>query len=193
MLRNAFAVLVVLILALTGYNFYLKAATVQRLTREVAVLSAEVKKQKEGCSNENADKQAASESFYIGSITSNQTPNSKPPQIEPQSPPIIEPVNFNGNRLSELIKASAIMENIRVLGRSCEWALKVKTNMTECKPFIEKLGPGGEWAQTSELISEIVSDKSHADDYLPELRRIERIMQDVVRHKEFVLSNLNVR
>ncbi|MER2511293.1 MAG: hypothetical protein ABTQ25_02535, partial [Nitrosomonas ureae] len=138
-------------------------------------------------------KQPVRESSDPNLNAASQVSNYPSPKIEPQGSPVLETKNSDGSRLSELIKASAILDNIRVIGRDCEWALKVTNDKTKCKPFLEKLGPGGEWSQTTQLISEITSDKSHADDYLPELRRIKSTMEDVVRYKEFMLSNLGVR
>jgi len=103
-------------------------------------------------------------------------------------------VQFSGNRRIELLKASAIIDNIRIIGRDCEWALKVNDKkISSCTKFINKLAPGGENEHVSSKIQELISDEKFVADNSHELRTIVRHMEDIVRYKEFMASNLGVR
>jgi len=107
-------------------------------------------------------------------------------------PPV--PVAFTGTPATDYIKASALMDNIRVIGRDCEWALKVdNTKIQKCIEFMGKLQPGGEYEQVSQHVTELNKDPTVAQQSISELRTITRHMQDIVRYKEFMLANLGVR
>lgn len=110
-------------------------------------------------------------------------------QLEPP-----DKVSFSGIAQTDYIKASAIMDNIRIIGQDCEWALKVdNAKMYKCVEFMGKLQPGGEFAQVSDYISELNKDRGIAEQSIGELRTINRHMQEIVRYKEFMLANLGVK
>lgn len=104
-------------------------------------------------------------------------------------------VMFSGTAQLDLVKATALTDNIRTLGRDCEWALKVdKSKMQVCVEFLNKLQPNGEFqqigARVAEVIRELKADPSAAQQSMSELRTLSRYTHDVVRYKEFLLANL---
>lgn len=127
------------------------------------------------------------------------------PQAGPAPPPAITPevqrqmskretVQFSGNASMDLIKSSALLDNIKTLGRDCEWALKVDdSKMQKCRDFLFKLTPGGEYEQISNRVIEIGKDRKVLEENATEARRVLRHMQDIVRYKEFALANLKSR
>ncbi len=106
--------------------------------------------------------------------------------------PSPETVEFTGDGGIDILKASAIMENIRVLGRDCEWALKVdKTKISSCISFMGKLQPEGQYQQTTARVLEMIEDRTFTESNMPEINTIKNNMQAIVKHKEFMLQNLN--
>jgi len=102
-------------------------------------------------------------------------------------------VEFSGNDELDYIKASAILDSIRVSGRDCEWALKVdEKKINDCVVFMGKLQPGGEYEQTMARVSELSQGSNQASSATVELRRIVRSAQEIVRYKEFMLARLGV-
>lgn len=107
--------------------------------------------------------------------------------------PKSERITFTGAHRTDYIKASALMDNIRILGRDCEWALKVdKSQVSICITFISKLGPGGQFSQITDHVSELNKDRAAAGQNIDELHALMRHMEAVVRYKEFALANLGV-
>lgn len=103
-------------------------------------------------------------------------------------------VQFSGTPRTDYIKASALLDNIRVIGRDCEWALKVdKSQMQKCKNFLGRLSPNGEYSQIIDHVTMLNKDQSNMRENSGEIRSILRISEDIVRYKEFMLANLGVR
>lgn len=146
-----------------------KEAEQKQIAQEKAIKEAELKRAAAKKVEEQASKQ--------------QT------QLEPP-----DKVSFSGSAQTDYIKASAIMDNIRIIGRDCEWALKVdNAKIHKCVEFMGKLQPGGEFTQVSDYISELNKDRGIAEQSVGELRTITRHMQEIVRYKEFMLANLGVK
>lgn len=119
------------------------------------------------------------------------------PRIEPPvSPPAR--VEFTGAPQMDLIRATALMDNIRLLGRDCEWALKVdESKMGACRQFLGKLQPGGEFEQIGArvlgVLKELQTDPPAAQQAAGDMRTLMRYTQDVARYKEFLLARLRTR
>ena len=109
------------------------------------------------------------------------------------SMPRPEKVIFSGVPQTDYIKASAMMDNIRVIGRDCEWSLKVdRSKRSTCLAFMSKLQPGGEYSQISDQVTFLNSDRATAEQNIEELRTLTSHMKEIVRYKEFMLANLGV-
>ena len=103
-------------------------------------------------------------------------------------------IEFSGNPRTDYIKAGAILDSIRLLGRDCEWALKVdKKQMPKCAEFMTRLGPNGEFVQVTAHVSQLNKEGANAEQNTSELRRILSHMEDIVRYKEFALASLGVK
>jgi hypothetical protein len=113
-------------------------------------------------------------------------------KLAPQGlPPVPDKVVFSGTPAVDYIKASALLENIRTLGRDCEWALKVdRRDLQSCSRFLAKLGPGGEYEQVTNKVSELNKSTADAGASVDELNRMLRIMPDIIRYKEFAIASL---
>lgn len=121
------------------------------------------------------------------------TPPTPSPKSLPPPVPLPAQLTFSGNPDLDYIKASALMDNIRIKGRDCEWALKVdKSKLADCKAFLEKLQPGGEFQQIGEQVTRLNADKASMERNAAELRILLQHTQAVVRYKEFVLANLGI-
>ena len=126
-------------------------------------------------------------------VTESKTVIKGPTATTVAPPPPTRRIKFTGSPQTDLIKATALMDNIRLTGRDCEWALKVdKSKMSTCVTFMGKLQPSGEYQQISEHVSELIMDRAVAQQNIGELRTLTRYMQDVVRYKEFMLANLGI-
>ena len=124
---------------------------------------------------------AAADSKTLIKVTPRSTPtdNSSAKKIE-----------FTDTPRTDYIKAGAILDNIRMLGRDCEWAIKVDKKQTyKCSEFLSRLGPKGELSQVTGHISKLNEDKKNAEQNSGELSRILRHMEEIVRYKEFVLAS----
>lgn len=62
-------------------------------------------------------------------------------------------VQFSGLPQSDLSWSAATLDKIRMLGRDCDWALRVdKTKMQACVDFLTRMQPGGEFEQIRERV-----------------------------------------
>lgn len=105
-----------------------------------------------------------------------------------------EPIEFTGNPRTDYIKSTAIIDNIRIIGRDCEWALKVdKSKIQKCFEFMGKLQPGGEFQQVTDHVSMLNRDRKSAEQSMSEIRTMTRYMEDIVRYKEFMMASLGVK
>jgi hypothetical protein len=113
------------------------------------------------------------------------------PFIAKVSPPVH--IEFTGASESDILKGTPLLDNIRILGRDCEWALKVdKSKMSSCIEFMGKLQPGGEFKQINDRMLEIMGDKKVAAENIDEFKSQIRHMKEIVKYKEFMLANLGV-
>ena len=120
----------------------------------------------------------------------------KKPTMAVASEPRRKPaqVRFSGSPDVDYVKAGALMDNIRIMGRDCEWALKVeRRQILKCADFIQELGPDGQYQQVTQRLDELNRDRENAARNIDELRRITAYMKDIVRYKEFALANLSNR
>jgi hypothetical protein len=108
--------------------------------------------------------------------------------------PSPQPIRFSGTPIGDFLKASAILDSIRITGRDCEWALKVdEKKIFACIEFLPKLQPGGDYEQAVNKISEVIHDHAFFEANEAELRAVIRIVTDIVKYKEFALARLGVR
>ena len=115
----------------------------------------------------------------------------KPPQAGLRN--ALAKVEFSGVPDADYIKVSALLDNIRTLGRDCEWALKVdKQKKSDCVQFIQKLQPNGEYKQTFTRLTNLNADPENSRFAGAELPRILRHIQEIVRYKEFMLARLGI-
>ena len=107
--------------------------------------------------------------------------------------PAPKKIEFTGSPDIDFIKASALMDNIKTIGRDCEWALKVENSkIAVCAQFMDKLQPNGEFQQISDHVLYLMKDERSSSQSISELRTITRHMKDIGRYKEFLLANLGV-
>lgn len=101
---------------------------------------------------------------------------------------------FTGNASFDLIRASALIDNMRTLGRDCEWALKVERNKSgACRAFMDKTSPTGELGVVGARLREITSGGLLADADAPELRRVNAGLRDVLRYREYAAAHMASR
>lgn len=104
---------------------------------------------------------------------------------------VVDALRFSGDAMSDLIKISALADNMRTLGRDCEWALKVdRRKSSVCRVFLDKLNPRGELGAISVRLQEVRSAGSMPREQAEEVARITRLLRDVLRHREFVVANM---
>lgn len=114
-----------------------------------------------------------------------------------QPPPLPEdkPIAWTGAPLSDLLRATALLDAMATQGRDCEWALKVTraaSILDRCKPFLLMLRERGQFAQVNERLQQLVLDQDFAAAQLPSLRRCTRLMEDVVRLKKVMMAHLEL-
>ena len=103
-------------------------------------------------------------------------------------------VEFTGAAAMDYIKASALLDNIRTMGRDCEWALKVdERKLQDCVAFIGRLQPGGEFEQIGARLAELNTLPDNMKLAGAELPRILLHTQEIVRYKEFMFARLGLR
>ena len=112
-----------------------------------------------------------------------------------QPPPLPEdkPVAWTGAPLTDLLRATALLDAMATQGRGCEWALKVTRADSigdRCKPFLLMLRERGQFVQVNERLQQLTQDHEFAAAQLPALRRCARLMEDVVRLKEVMMAHL---
>lgn len=105
--------------------------------------------------------------------------------------PAAEPIAWNGNFQMDIVKVSALLDNIRILGRDCEWELKVTPDDSKaCSAFMRKLLPGGDYVQIGTKIQELLQDEAQARAYMAELERIRRHFEDITRYRDFTMARM---
>ena len=105
--------------------------------------------------------------------------------------PAPEPIVWNGSFQMDILKVSALLDNIRVLGRDCEWELKVMPEENKaCQAFMRKLLPGGEYVQIGDKIQELLKDEIQARAHMAELATIKRHFEDITRYREFMMARM---
>ncbi|QTD46342.1 DUF4124 domain-containing protein [Ottowia testudinis] len=108
-----------------------------------------------------------------------------------RNPPPPEPIAWQGSFQQDILKVSALLDHIRVLGRDCEWELKVTPSENKaCKAFMLKLVPGGDYVQIGTRIQELLQDDTNARQAMGELATIKRHFEDITRTKEFMMARM---
>ena len=108
----------------------------------------------------------------------------------PRSP---QPIKWPGTPDIDVLRIEALLDSMRTQGRDCEWALKVTRGASiaqRCVPFMGMLQEGGDFAQISDRLQQLLNDRDWAAKALPTIRRCASLMQDVVRQKELMLAHL---
>lgn len=100
-------------------------------------------------------------------------------------------IDFGVDQLTKLNRASAIISSILIEARECDWDLKVTKKYTPCAEFVALLGEGGDWTQATSVLSDLLSDKSFAEEYKLRFGTVVREMQEVVRIKEFAMVRIS--
>lgn len=90
-----------------------------------------------------------------------------------------EAIDFGDSPEVRLIKSIAVLEDIQIDSRECDWALKVHKDVSKCMKFAAKMTEGGPWQQVTEVLVALTQDESFAKDRLPELNRARRLMEDI--------------
>jgi hypothetical protein len=101
---------------------------------------------------------------------------------------------FTGDPAHDLIRASAMIDNMRTLGRDCEWTLKVERNKAgACRQFLDKTSPTGELGAVGARLSQLTHGGGLAPGDAPELRRINAMLKDILRYREFAAASMSNR
>lgn len=103
-------------------------------------------------------------------------------------------IEWRGHPDEDLVRAEALLDAMSAQGRDCEWALKVTRGASiaqKCVPFITIFQPVGSFAQVNQKLLDLMTDKEWSAAAIVGIRRVSRLMQDVVRQKEIMTAHLN--
>lgn len=116
----------------------------------------------------------------------------EPPALQIPPP---QSVTFSGMPESDLSWAASTMDKIRVLGRDCDWALRVDRNKVQgaCVAFLAKMQPRGEFEQINARVVQVLRQE-------PSLMRRSRVdfgkyeifRDEALSHREMAMARLGV-
>jgi hypothetical protein len=113
-----------------------------------------------------------------------------PPTL--QIPPPLR-LHFSGLPESDLSLSISTMDKIRMLGRDCDWALRVdKAKMQACVDFMTRMQPQGEFDQISTRVRQVLAqDPALERRSRNDLRRYELFRGEALDFKQAAMSLLS--
>ncbi|MFZ5483506.1 MAG: DUF4124 domain-containing protein [Pseudomonadota bacterium] len=143
----------------------------------------------------------------MGRVTFSDTPcgngaivleKSNPPamknkQADERKLPPPKMIEFPADNRMALIKASALLDNIKTLGWECQWALKVDKKTGPCISFLEKIQAGGEASQIDDKVTQLMKNRAFVSANMAEFNLIRQHTEDIARYSEFMSAYLRNR
>ncbi len=100
-------------------------------------------------------------------------------------------IDFGKTRAAQRIKATAILDSIRIDGRDCEWALKVdEKQIAKCLTFLQDMRPGGEFEQAGGVLSSLIKDATEQNESAQDYAKVTRLMQEIAEYSQFMQARL---
>jgi hypothetical protein len=103
-------------------------------------------------------------------------------------------LHFSALPQSDISVAVSTMDKIRLLGRDCEWALKVdKGKMQACIDFLARVQPGGEVDQIRDRVAQVYRYEPDAARLAREdLAKLRIYRDEVLQYKEIAMARLSL-
>lgn len=114
-----------------------------------------------------------------------------PPALEIPPP---RRLHFSALPQSDISLAVTTMDKIRLLGRDCEWALKVdKGKMQACVEFLARVQQGGEVDQIRDRVAQVYRHEPDAARLArDDLAKLSSYRTEVLQYKEIAMARLNM-